>query len=81
MLIADYKTNRPAPQDLAETRSRHPGYVQQLALYRAVLMRLYPEPAGARRSAVDGVPGLHGNPRRKRWMQALAILTRRVMPP
>jgi ATP-dependent helicase/nuclease subunit A len=40
--IADYKTNRPAPASLAETQARHPGYVAQLALYRAVLMRLYP---------------------------------------
>jgi ATP-dependent helicase/nuclease subunit A len=42
ILIADYKTNRPAPRTLAETRERHPGYIRQLALYRAVLSRLYP---------------------------------------
>ena len=35
VLIADYKTNRPAP-------SRLDPYVAQLALYRAVLGRLYP---------------------------------------
>jgi ATP-dependent helicase/nuclease subunit A len=37
VLIADYKTDRPAP------RIAPPGYVAQLALYRAVLARLYPE--------------------------------------
>jgi ATP-dependent helicase/nuclease subunit A len=36
MLIADYKTDRPAP------RIAPPGYVTQLALYRAVLAKLYP---------------------------------------
>jgi len=41
VLIADYKTNRPAPRSLAEARERHPDYVGQLALYRAVLARLY----------------------------------------
>jgi ATP-dependent helicase/nuclease subunit A len=38
VLIADYKTNRPAPRDLEKV----PAYVAQLALYRAVLARLYP---------------------------------------
>ena len=42
VLIADYKTNRPAPNSLDETKKRHADYVRQLALYRAVLMRLYP---------------------------------------
>jgi ATP-dependent helicase/nuclease subunit A len=42
VLIADYKTNRPAPRALAEVQARHGSYVAQLALYRAVLMRLYP---------------------------------------
>jgi ATP-dependent helicase/nuclease subunit A len=42
ILIADYKTNRPAPRSLAETQKRFQTYVVQLALYRAVLMRLYP---------------------------------------
>jgi ATP-dependent helicase/nuclease subunit A len=36
VLIADYKTNRPAPKKPPEA------YVRQLALYRAVLSRLYP---------------------------------------
>jgi len=40
VLIADYKTNRPAPRRLEEVP---PDYVRQLALYRAVLARLYPE--------------------------------------
>jgi ATP-dependent helicase/nuclease subunit A len=38
VLIADYKTNRPAPSRLAEVPD---AYVTQLALYRAVLGRLY----------------------------------------
>jgi ATP-dependent helicase/nuclease subunit A len=43
VLIADYKTNRPAPRTLDEAENRYPGYVTQLALYRAVLGRLYPD--------------------------------------
>jgi ATP-dependent helicase/nuclease subunit A len=39
VLIGDYKTNRPAPERLEEVP---PAYIIQLALYRAVLMRLYP---------------------------------------
>src|SRR5262249_50578877 len=39
VLIADYKTNRPAPRRLAEVPR---DYVRQLALYRAVLGELYP---------------------------------------
>jgi len=40
VLIADYKTNRPAPRRLEDVPS---GYITQLALYRAVLCRLYPD--------------------------------------
>ncbi len=40
MLIVDYKTNRPAPETLADAPH---DYVMQLALYRAVLRRLYPQ--------------------------------------
>ncbi|HVZ50505.1 MAG TPA: double-strand break repair helicase AddA, partial [Pseudolabrys sp.] len=39
VLIADYKTNRPPPARIEEVP---PGYLRQLALYRAVLSRLYP---------------------------------------
>jgi ATP-dependent helicase/nuclease subunit A len=39
IVIADYKTNRPAPTSLAEVPD---SYVTQLALYRAVLAMLYP---------------------------------------
>jgi ATP-dependent helicase/nuclease subunit A len=39
VLIVDYKTNRPAPRDLAAVP---PQYVAQLALYRAVLRGVYP---------------------------------------
>jgi ATP-dependent helicase/nuclease subunit A len=38
VLIADYKTNRPAPRWPEDV----PSYVAQLALYRALLARLYP---------------------------------------
>ena len=38
ILIADFKTNRPAPRRIADV----PNYVRQLALYRAVLTNLYP---------------------------------------
>jgi ATP-dependent helicase/nuclease subunit A len=40
VLIGDYKTNRPAPRTLAEVPRT---YVRQLALYRAVLAKLYPD--------------------------------------
>jgi ATP-dependent helicase/nuclease subunit A len=40
VLIADYKTDRAAPRRLAEVPE---AYVAQLALYRAVLARIYPE--------------------------------------
>jgi ATP-dependent helicase/nuclease subunit A len=39
VLIADYKTNRPAPRRPEEVPA---AYVRQLALYRAVLSRIYP---------------------------------------
>jgi ATP-dependent helicase/nuclease subunit A len=39
VLIADYKTNRPAPQRIADVP---PGYIRQLALYRAMLQKIYP---------------------------------------
>jgi len=39
VLIVDYKTNRPAPASVADAPHE---YVMQLALYRAVLRRLYP---------------------------------------
>ena len=40
VLIADYKTNRPAPGEFQDVP---PAYVGQLALYRAVLAKLYPD--------------------------------------
>ena len=43
VLIADYKTNSPPPASLDEVQARYAGYVRQLALYRAVLRRLYPD--------------------------------------
>ena len=40
VLIADFKTNRPAPRRIEDVP---PSYVRQLALYRAVLAKLYPD--------------------------------------
>ncbi len=40
VLIGDYKTNRPPPR---RTEDVPPGYVTQLALYRAVLGCIYPD--------------------------------------
>ena len=39
VLLADYKTNRPAPRRIEEVPDP---YVAQLALYRALLEQLYP---------------------------------------
>ena len=39
VLIADYKTNRPPPLDVADVA---PLYLRQMALYRAVLAQIYP---------------------------------------
>jgi ATP-dependent helicase/nuclease subunit A len=40
VLIADFKTNRPAPRKITDVP---PAYTRQLALYRAVLQKLYPD--------------------------------------
>jgi ATP-dependent helicase/nuclease subunit A len=40
VLIADYKTNRDPPRTV---ESAPPAYVEQLALYRALLRRIYPD--------------------------------------
>jgi ATP-dependent helicase/nuclease subunit A len=42
VLIADYKTG-PAPRNLDEAQTGYGSYVAQLALYREVLMRIYPD--------------------------------------
>ncbi len=42
VLIGDYKTDRLVPSGLAEVPA---AYIAQLALYRAVLARLYPDKA------------------------------------
>jgi ATP-dependent helicase/nuclease subunit A len=39
VLIGDYKTNRPAPARIADVPA---AYIRQLALYRAVLQKIYP---------------------------------------
>ncbi|MBO0750789.1 MAG: PD-(D/E)XK nuclease family protein, partial [Bradyrhizobiaceae bacterium] len=41
VLIADYKTNRDPPRTVADALSAHWNYVGQLALYRAVLGKIY----------------------------------------
>ena len=38
--VADFKTNRAAPADVADTPVR---YLRQLAAYRAVLRGIYPD--------------------------------------
>ncbi|MCX5567706.1 double-strand break repair helicase AddA [Kaistia nematophila] len=40
VILVDYKTNRPAPRELAEVPEAH---LAQLALYRALLSALYPD--------------------------------------
>ena len=40
VLIGDFKTNRPAPRRIGDAPK---SYIRQLALYRAVLKKLYPE--------------------------------------
>ena len=40
VLVIDFKTNRPAPDRVEDA---DPAYVRQLAIYWAVLRRLYPE--------------------------------------
>jgi ATP-dependent helicase/nuclease subunit A len=42
VLIGDYKTNRDPPKTVEEAASHHPHYVGQLALYRALLGKIYP---------------------------------------
>jgi len=42
VLVVDYKTNRPAPSHVEDA---DPAYILQLAAYRAVLRRLYPDRA------------------------------------
>jgi ATP-dependent helicase/nuclease subunit A len=39
VLIGDFKTNRPAPRRIEDVPA---AYLRQLALYRAVLTKLYP---------------------------------------
>ena len=53
VLIVDYKTNHAPPTAEAEAP---PGYVRQLALYRAVLAEALSPVAGPRRAALDRNP-------------------------
>ena len=45
VLIVDYKTNRPAPVDIARTA---PAYIRQIAAYRLALATLFPTARSAR---------------------------------
>jgi ATP-dependent helicase/nuclease subunit A len=51
-MIVDYKTNRPVPATAPEQ------YVGQLALYRAVLRRLYPDRPVTAALLWTNLPGL-----------------------
>jgi ATP-dependent helicase/nuclease subunit A len=55
VLIADYKTNRPAPRRAEDVPE---AYVKQLALYRAVLGRIYPQQPVRAALLWTGVPDL-----------------------
>jgi ATP-dependent helicase/nuclease subunit A len=74
VLIVDFKTDLAAPATLAETQKKHPGYIKQLALYRHVLARLYPDrPVRAALMWTD-LPGLAEIPP-EALDAALAVLT------
>jgi ATP-dependent helicase/nuclease subunit A len=55
VLIADFKTNDPAPQSLEDVPV---AYIGQLALYRAALRRLYPEKIIRAALIWTGIPSL-----------------------
>jgi ATP-dependent helicase/nuclease subunit A len=61
VFIVDYKTNRPAPRRLEDVP---PGYVAQLALYRRVLARLYPDRPVAAALLWTDIPALMEVPSR-----------------
>ena len=53
VLIADYKTNRPAPTRIADAPKT---YIRQLALYRAVLAKIYTQRQIVRAARLDRSP-------------------------
>jgi ATP-dependent helicase/nuclease subunit A len=61
VFIVDYKTNRPAPRRLDDVP---PGYVAQLALYRRVLSKLYPDRLVAAALLWTDIPALMDIPSR-----------------
>ena len=69
VLIADYKTNRPAPRSLAETQEHYQGYIRQLCALSRRADAALSGPAGPRRFGVDGHSRPGGNSRQKRWMR------------
>ncbi len=50
VLVADYKTNRRPPAELADTPVM---YLRQMAAYRAVLRAIFPGPADRVRAGLD----------------------------
>jgi ATP-dependent helicase/nuclease subunit A len=55
VLVADFKTNWPAPRRLSDVA---PAYVSQLALYRCALLQLYPQKAVRAALVWTQIPGL-----------------------
>ena len=64
VLIADYKTNRPAPRSLAETQERYQRLYQAAGALPRGADAALSRPAGPRRFGVDGYPRPGGNSRR-----------------
>ncbi len=78
VLIVDYKTNRPAPAKLAGVPR---AYVGQLAVYRAVLGRLYPGRQVAAALLWTDVPALMEIPEAELILAESAIVAGRAAPP
>lgn len=72
VLIADYKTNRPAPASLSDVPQ---AYIVQLALYRALLQPIYPDRRIAAALVFTEIPLLLSIPA-EAMDDALARLTR-----
>jgi ATP-dependent helicase/nuclease subunit A len=74
VLIGDYKTNRDPPKTVGEAASHHPHYVGQLALYRALLGKIYPHRAIRAVLLWTEIPGLMELPAAQ-LEDALALIT------
>ena len=77
VLIVDYKTNRPAPGKLAEVPR---AYVGQLAVYRAILGRLYPGHAVSAALLWTDVPALMEIPEAALILAESEIVAGRSVP-